>query len=266
MIECVVNISEGQNVALLSKLAHTCEASLLDIHTDPHHNRSVFTLGGVHLLETLKVLMTEAISTAKLSQHRGVHPRLGVVDVVPFVPLGDSSQSEALEMRDQFVDFATGELGVPCFFYGEDRTLPYVRQHAFVDLLPDSGPVVPDPDVGACVVGVRGQLVAYNLILDAPMSRGREIARQVRGDKVRTLTFDVGGATQLSTNLIDPIAFGPLDLYRQVTGEVAVKSCELVGLVTLEVLERIPKQYWRILDLNWDKTVEYRLNVLGANT
>lgn len=263
MIECVVNISEGQNAALLSKLTRICEDSLLDIHTSPHHNRSVFTLGGEHVLETLKTLMTEAISQGALSKHRGVHPRLGIVDVVPFVALGNSRRGEALELRDRFVDFAAEELGVPCFLYGEDRSLPYIRQHAFVDLLPDRGPSTPDPDVGACVVGERPQLVAYNLILEASLPRGKEMALQIRRDKVRTLTFDVGGETQLSTNLIDPIAFGPFDLYRQVAKEVPIKSCELVGLVTLEVLQRIPKQYWRILDLDWDKSVEARVNALG---
>ncbi|MCX6528680.1 MAG: hypothetical protein NTZ76_00975, partial [Actinobacteria bacterium] len=137
MIECVVNISEGQNPRKLAKLSAAVTADLLDIHTDPDHHRSVFTLRG-----TLapRLLATSAVNLLNVHEHTGVHPRLGVVDVVPFVPLGNSTFNAAIHERNAFAQWAADELDVPSFLYGPERTLPDIRRTAWTSLFPDVGP------------------------------------------------------------------------------------------------------------------------------
>ena len=134
VLECVVNISEGEDKTRLATLANSVGADLLDLHSDADHNRSVFTLAGV---EAPRVLARTALEKLDISVHEGVHPRVGIVDVVPFVAIDPSTFEEALAARDDFARFAAEELGVPCFLYGPERTLPFIRKHAFVDLLPD---------------------------------------------------------------------------------------------------------------------------------
>ncbi len=103
-----MNISEGRDTALLAELDDACGADLLDRHTDPHHHRSVFTLVGE---EAPRRLAAAAVARLDLSTHEGVHPRLGVVDVVPFVPLAGSPMDEAVAARDAFAGWAVAELG-----------------------------------------------------------------------------------------------------------------------------------------------------------
>jgi glutamate formiminotransferase len=88
MLECVINISEGRDSERLARLAARVDNALLDLHADEHHNRSVFTLAGEDVLDAAKALCAKAVVELDLRQHQGVHPRLGVVDVVPFVPIG----------------------------------------------------------------------------------------------------------------------------------------------------------------------------------
>ena len=126
MIECVVNISEGQKPGKLAKLSAAVTADLLDIHTDPDHHRSVFTLRG-----TLapRLLATSAVNLLNVHEHTGVHPRLGVVDVVPFVPLGNSTFNAAIHERNAFAQWAADELDVPSFLYGPARFPIFAALH-----------------------------------------------------------------------------------------------------------------------------------------
>lgn len=257
MLECVVNVSEGRDAALLADLDQVCGSALLDRHTDAHHHRSVFTLVGE---QAPRRLAAAAVARVSLEAHDGVHPRIGVVDVVPFVALADATAEDAQRARDDFCRWAGDELGVPCFRYGPERTLPDVRRHAWVDLAPDRGPSAPHPTAGAMAVGARPVLVAYNLWLrDADLDHARAVAAAVRSPQMRTLGLAVGDRVQVSCNLVDPTAVGPADAWDRVAAQVEVAGAELVGLIPEVVLSATDPARWEALDLAAERTIEARL-------
>ncbi|CAB4737088.1 unannotated protein [freshwater metagenome] len=262
VLECVINISEGRNISAIRQLAEVCADDLLDVHFDTEHNRSVFSLTGVVAPQRLTKL---AVQLLQLDTHQGVHPRLGVVDVVPFVPLDGSTMHEALTARDEFAHWASSELLVPCFVYGTERSLPELRRDAWTNLHPQYGPQVPHATAGAMCVGARNLLVAYNIWLDTKTSaeNARSIAQSVRGDGIRTLALHVGNHWQISMNLIDPERIGP-DIatdrvhYFAQQHNVEIDHCELVGLISLNALNKISPQRWNELDLSAEQTIEFR--------
>ena len=199
-----------------------------------------------------------------LGHHDGVHPRLGVVDVVPFVALPGTDPAEAVQARDEFARWMGTHLSVPCFLYGPERTLPDVRRQAFRELPPDTGPGRPHPTAGATAVGARPPLVAYNVWVAGDLAAARAAARAVRGPAVRALGLAVGDRLQVSMNLIDPAKVGPADAFDRVV-EVAgplglvVEGAELVGLVPAAVLSVVARTRWGELDLSEDRTIEARL-------
>lgn len=267
MLECVVNISEGRDLGLLASLSEPLGRELLDVHADPDHNRSVFTLVGTDAPRRLVRLTVDALD---ITRHTGVHPRLGVVDVVPFVPLGESTIDDAIGARDDFAQWAANELGVPCFLYGPERSLPEIRRRAWNDLSPDvapSGRPSPHPTAGAICVGARDVLVAWNVWLDTDLATAREIARRVRTASIRTLGMQTGNHVQVSVNLVDPIACGPAVAWKAISreahnlGAVMLRS-ELVGLAPRAVLDGIDESQWEELDLSIDRTIEARLSAL----
>ena len=257
MLECVVNISEGRRGDVLHRLDGSVPAgTLLDRHTCPHHNRSVFTLLGE---EAPRRLARAAIEILDLGDHDGAHPRLGVVDVVPFVALDGSTANEALTARDRFARWAADELALPCFLYGPERTLPEVRKGAFTSFGPDTGPPLPHPTAGAAAVGARPLLVAYNLWLaDDDLATARRIARGLRSPAVRALGLAMGDRVQVSMNLIDPTRVGPAQVWDAVADEARIERAELVGLVPAAVLRATPPPRWRQLALSPDVTIEAR--------
>lgn len=257
MLECVINISEGRNRAIIDSLARSCADDLLHIHSDPDHNRSVFTLVGV---EAPRALARAAVSAISLSDHSGVHPRIGIVDVVPFVPLVDSTMNDAQIARNEFAAWAATELDVPCFLYGTERTLPDIRKNAWTSLMPDIGSRSPHATAGAMCVGVREPLVAYNLWLEnVDVATTRRIAAGVRTANIRTLGLQVGAFTQVSVNLIQPMIAGPNDAYEAVSQHAKVHHAELVGLLPASVLATIPRARWEDLDVSVEQTIEWRL-------
>jgi len=224
----------------------------------------------------------------------GAHPRFGVVDVVPFVPLdtdaGDHDRpagsppaaptgdrlDAAIAARDAFAVWASETLGLPCFLYGPlaggtGRSLPDVRRRAFRSLPPDFGPPAPHPTAGAAAVGARRPLVAYNLWLDgADAAVARTVASGLRSPQVRALGFDLAAGVQVSCNLLDPTSVGPAEVYDAVEALLrtagpggrhggVIGRAELVGLVPAPVLERVPARRWAQLDLGPDRTIEARL-------
>ena len=254
MLECVINISEGGDPNKLAKLVAALGADLLDLHSDADHNRSVFTLAGT---DSARVLAREAFNMFNISTHSGVHPRVGIVDVVPFVALEPSTFEDAIDARNEFARFAADELGVPCFLYGPERTLPYIRKHAFVDLLPDFGPAMPHPTAGAMCVGARPILIAYNIWLkDSTLEKAKQISALLRSDSVRTLGLQVGKSAQVSMNLIDYEVTGPQQVYDIVAQHAQIDRAELVGLVPARALAGIPRSRWSELDLSAEKTIE----------
>jgi glutamate formiminotransferase len=262
VLECVVNVSEGRVDERLDLLAAAAGDALLDVHRDPHHHRAVLTLLGE---EAPRAVAEAAVAVLDLTHHDGVHPRLGVVDVVPFVALEGSTADDARAARDAFAAWFAAVHGVPCFRYGPERTLPEVRRRAFVDLAPDVGPDRPHPTAGATAVGARDVLVAYNAWLDRDdVAAARAIASAVRSAEVRTLGLQVGDRVQVSMNLVAPDVIGPaaaIDLVAGAARErgIGVAGAELVGLLPRRVLSAVPRARWAELDLAEDRTIEARI-------
>ena len=252
-----MNVSEGRALEIVASIAMLAGPDLLDVHSDADHNRSVITMVGEG---APRDVARGAVTALDIHTHSGVHPRLGVVDVVPFVALDGSSHEDALTARDSFARFAADELGVPCFLYGTGRTLPDLRRGAFKDFSPDFGGTTPHPTAGAMCVGVRGVLIAYNVVLEAAdMATARHVARQLRSPHVRALAMEVSSGAQVSMNLIEPTEFGPADAVDAIAKLANVNSCELVGLLPAMVLNQIPKVRWEELDLGVEKTIEWQL-------
>jgi glutamate formiminotransferase len=277
LYECVVNVSEGRDQSVLDALAVAASPLLLDSHRDPDHNRSVFTLAGRAgaVADSARRLAEATVARLDLTGHHGAHPRLGVLDVVPFVPyepgrLPPTDLEEAVRLRDDFARWLSAELGVPSFLYGPlpgglEHTLPQVRRHAFDSLAPDFGPGHPHRSAGATAVGARGALVAYNVAVSS-VEVASVVVPRIRSSCVRALSLKVGEGAQVSCNLTDPAAFGPDRLYDAVAGLVeevggSVLGAELVGLLPQSILERIQPARWPELGLSDDRTVEARLEV-----
>lgn len=257
MLECVINISEGRDLECVEDIARSAGDDLLDVHSDADHNRSVLTVIGT---EASRAVIEVATARLDLTTHIGVHPRLGVVDVVPFVPLAGSSFAEAIAARDDTARWIAEALRIPVFLYGPERTLPEVRRTAFDTLEPDLGPDLPHPTAGAVVVGAREPLVAWNLWLaDPDLARAREIAAELRGPGVRALGLQVGDQVQVSMNLIDPGVVGPAEIYDRVATLAPIARAELVGLIPRAVLEAITPERWAQLGLSEDATIEHRV-------
>lgn len=277
LIECVINISEGRDVRALADLAGGAQVAplLRDLHRDPDHHRSVFTVvgRGDEVVIAAKALASATVERFDLTAHQGAHPRLGLVDVVPFIPYlpGRPPQTDlsgVIPLRDEFAQWLGTSLGVPSFLYGplpggRTRTLPDIRRHAFGDLAPDFGPSDPHPTAGASAIGARPVLVAYNVWVTSP-ELARRVASLVRTPMVRALGLEVGDRAQVSCNLIDPAVCGPGQIYDEVTFHAAalggaVEGTELVGLVPESVLRAIPEDRWPELGLSTEVTVESRL-------
>jgi glutamate formiminotransferase len=274
----VVNVSEGRDEALLVALGASAGPALLDLHRDRHHHRAVFTLAGssADVAGAARSLAVAAVECLDLRAHAGVHPRLGVLDVVPFAPIrpgraAPTDLTAAVARRDDFARWLADQLGVPSFLYGplpggRARTLPEIRRHAFAPdggLAPDFGPGRPDRRAGATAVGARRVLVAYNVWVSS-LGVARLVAPLVRGPHVRALALAVGTRAQVSCNLIEPDALGPAQLYDLVAARVAdadgtVEGAELVGLLPEVVLAGVPPARWPELDLSADSTIEARL-------
>ncbi|MEY2454416.1 MAG: glutamate formiminotransferase / 5-formyltetrahydrofolate cyclo-ligase [Acidimicrobiaceae bacterium] len=260
MLECVVNVSEGHDVPRLWAIAAAAGSALLDVHRDEHHNRAVLTVAGDGVEDAAREVARATVRILDVSEHSGAHPRIGVLDVVPFAPLEGSTLDDAIAARDAFADWAASELELPCFLYGPDRSLPEVRRRAFTALAPDTGPATPHLTAGACAVGARDVLVAYNLWLaDAELSTAKRIAAAVRSPMVRALGLQVGRGVQVSCNLIVPETVGPAEIYDRVALDAPVERAELVGLVPRNVLAAVPPTRWDELDLSEDRTIERRV-------
>jgi glutamate formiminotransferase / 5-formyltetrahydrofolate cyclo-ligase len=299
VLECVVNISEGRHRDVVDALAAACRPVLLDVHTDVDHHRSVLTLAGPPgvVAEAALALVRAAVERINMSDHAGVHPRLGAADVVPFVPLdvGPSAgatdeatvRTRRLQMAGEVArawgQRAAEELGVPVFLYGsadpQGRSLPDVRREAFRGRQPDFGPGDPHPTAGAMAVGARAVLVALNCdlapgdggSLEADLAVARSVAGVVRERDgglpgVRALGFALAskGRAQVSMNLVDLTATGVETACEAVRREAerhgrSVTAVELVGLLPAAELERCSREFLDWSGLSPDRTIEARL-------
>ena len=280
--ECVINISEGRDRSVIDEVAGAGAALVLDVHTDAEHHRSVLTLAGdlPDVESAVRRVAARAVDTIDLSSHHGVHPRLGAVDVVPFVPLARPDGAvtpweRIVAARDAFAAWAGTALGVPCFLYGPERTLPDVRRGAFTTLAPDTGPPVPHPTAGATAVGARDVLIAYNVwIAGATADDGqadvdvvavaRQLADDLRRPRLRTLGLAVGSGAQVSCNVVDPGIVTLAEVFDGVARGADQRRCtvvrgELVGLLPRSALADVPPSRWAELGLKAEDTIESRL-------
>jgi len=272
VLASAVNVSEGKNLATIDQLSAAAGELLLDVHRDADHHRSVLTLAGPsgQLLAAVRSLVELTVRSLDLTSHVGVHPRFGVVDVVPFSPVGSEDLTAAVEARDRLAVWAGATLKVPCFLYGPmpdggSRSLPEVRRGAFVTLQPDTGPVHLDRKTGAMAVGARRPLVAYNVwISGITPADARATARRVRGKSLRALGLVVGEFTQVSCNLIEPEIVGPAEAYDRIAAALPSRAqivrAELVGLVPSSVLARTTASRWGELGLSAEDSLEVRLD------
>jgi glutamate formiminotransferase / 5-formyltetrahydrofolate cyclo-ligase len=271
LFECVVNVSEGRRVEVLDQLALAAGASLRDRHSDPTHNRSVFTLIH-HRTELRRHVQSFVVATMKLldlRHHEGVHPRFGVLDVMPFVALDPRKAEEAISMRNEVAAWVADTFDVPVFLYGRlrdgsKRSLPEVRRHAFHSLMPDLGPLKPSPERGSSAIGARPLLVAWNLwVRGISLGEANIVAKALRRSEVRVLAFEMpDDFLQISFNLVDPLRVTPSMVYDEAVDLLSVGTIdrvELVGLIPEALLELESPKRWKQLGLSKDATIESRL-------
>ena len=281
VLECVPNVSEGRRPDVVDRLASACGSPLLDVHADPDHNRSVFTLAAdpPAEVERATVQLAEAVGQyIDASWRKGVHPRLGALDVVPFVALSGTPEARASAVRTAhyFAGWLADAMDVPTFLYGEadpeERPLPRLRRDAFVRRAPDYGPAEPHPRLGATAVGARPVLVAVNCELDRDdVDLARRIAHDVRESGgglrgVRALGFELDSRrrAQVSLNLTDLESTGLeeacAEVARQARAEGAdLDRIELVGLLPRSALDDCGPSFRRRANLDDDQTIEARL-------
>ena len=275
VIECVPNFSEGRDPLILAEIAaairETPDVRLFDTSADPDHHRSVFTFAGppAAVIRAMQGAARVAVERIDLRGHHGVHPRIGAVDVVPFVPVSGSTVKECAGLARSFGEWISNEIGVPVFFYEPGRRLEEVRRMAREGAPPDLGEGR-HPTAGACAVGARDFLIAWNIWLEtADLDVARRIARSIRfssgglpGVKALGLPLASQGIVQVSINSTDFRAT-PLDvIYRHVrklagASGIAVRGSELIGMIPSAALEGASDLDWlnlspeRILPAVW---------------
>ena len=298
-MEAVPNVSEGRQAAVLRELAAAAgaghDAHLLDWSADPSHNRSVFTLAGSAdgLAAAVLRLADVAVRRVDLRRHRGAHPRMGAVDVVPFVPLGETPMGDCVDLAHRVGRALADRFGIPVYWYEEAaaedrrRRLEAVRREQFEGLAarmrdpgwrPDCGPAAPHPSAGASAVGARAPLIAFNVNLTTDdLAAARRIAGRIRerdgglpGVKALGIRLRHRGIAQVSTNLVDYRRTSLETLVDAVTREagalgVDVGGTELVGLVPADALPPSGVERLRIAGFTPDRVLDVRLRRAAAS-
>lgn len=252
---CVPNVSEGRDEQAIDAIAaaftSSRQAGLLDVHRDPDHHRSVFTLAGEpgKLAEAVLAGAREAVARVNLEDHDGVHPRVGALDVVPMVHL-DDDRGAACAAALVVADLLGQELGLPVFLYGAlagGRTRAELRRTAWPEPPPDFGPAQPHPTAGATLVGARPPLVAFNVELRPPATEeeAKRIAAAVRAElpDVRALGLWLASrdVAQVSFNVEDPHTTPLRAVVEAVRRHAPIAQAELVGLAPSAALEGFPE-------------------------
>jgi glutamate formiminotransferase len=267
LIESVPNYSEGRRLEVVDALAAAVAATpgvhLLDRTSDPSHNRSVLTLAGEAdaVTRALEATVEVAIGEIDMERHAGEHPRIGAVDVVPFVPLGETTMDQAIAQARTFGRRVAERFGIPVFLYARAATRPDrvrladVRRGGYEGLRdeiatsgrePDYGPAHTHPRAGAMAVGARPFLIAWNINLEsADLDLAKRIARRIRESggglaavQANGFMIEELGCAQVSMNLLDftttPV-WRVWEEVRAVAAEdgVGLRESELIGLVPL---------------------------------
>ncbi|MFB0506277.1 MAG: glutamate formimidoyltransferase [Thermodesulfobacteriota bacterium] len=293
ILECVPNFSEGRRPdvieAIVKPFRERKGCALLDYRADKDHNRMVVSLVGAPgpiqeaLLEASKV----AISHIDMERHQGGHPRVGAVDVIPFVPLRNITMEECVEVARRFGHRYHEDTGVPVYFYEdaalrpERKGLEVIRKGQYEVLKveitnperhPDVGPPKLHPSAGATVIGARKALVAFNVNLGtADVEVAREIAKVVRSSsgglchvKGIGLALESRGLAQVSLNIVDyerNALYRVLELIRMEARKwgVTVVETEVYGMIPAAALLDSVSYYMQIADFDPDQVIELRL-------
>ena len=299
MIEAVPNVSEGRRPHVLRELADAVSARpgvrLLDTSADPSHNRSVFTMVGDAdaLGDAVLRLFSVAVRRIDLREHRGAHPRIGAVDVVPFVPLDDGAMHRCVDLARTVGARVADRFGIPVFWYEDAasddsrRALEGLRRGQYEGLAdkmtvsgwgPDCGPASPHPTAGASAIGARRPLIAFNVNLATDdVAVAREIARRVRArdgglPSVKALGLRIAhlGLVQVSLNLTDYRRTSLDRTLDAVAREAAVlgtalAGTEVVGLVPADALVAPAARRLGLQGFTRDQVLEVRLRAEGGS-
>jgi glutamate formiminotransferase len=292
LLECVPNISEGRDEEKIRMIGEEVKrhqgVRLLDVSSDRDHHRSVFTfIGEPHSVRDAALdLAFKSIELIDMRTHRGAHPRLGAVDVVPFVPIQGVEMEEAVRIARDF-GRELGKRGVPVYFYEEAATrperkdLPSIRKGGYEGLAsklddpewtPDEGPARFNPGSGATVVGARFALVAYNVNLKThDLALAKEIAKKVRFKdggfpNVRAMGVDLKekGMVQVSMNLTNYRVTSIPRVFEFIRAEskkkgVEIGGSEIIGLIPLGAVEDIARTYLVCPDFSLRQVIEQRI-------
>jgi glutamate formiminotransferase len=294
IVECVPNFSEGRDPSVVAALAAAVESAagalVLGVHTDPDHNRSVVTFAAPPdtVVEAAVRAVARAAELIDLTEHRGEHPRLGAADVVPFVPVRGVTMGECVALAREAGRRIWDELGIPVYFYEaaalrpERRNLADVRRGGYellreeIDVKPERAPDVGEPRLhpraGACVVGARPLLIAYNVNLKTnDLALARRVARAVRGrdgglPELKALGFELHsrGVVQVSMNLTGYERTGLHQAFEAVRREaeklgVEVLGSEIVGLVPQAAIDRAAEHFLKLENYSPDLVLENRI-------
>jgi glutamate formiminotransferase len=264
LFEIVPNLSEGRNAATIDAAIAAVEATgarVLNRSSDSIHHRSVLTIVGdaAQVSAAAVELVGIALERIDLRGHSGVHPRIGALDVLPFVPLRGATLDDAAELAHRAGAQIWHRYRVPSFYYGaaartpERRLLPSIRRN--VDWMPDEGDVKRHASAGAVAIGAREILIAFNIELEtADPAAARAIARAVRERggglrSLRALALARGGDRfQVSLNVTDYAAtplYRVVELVRELAAERGIEllGCELIGCLPLAAVEAAAAYY-----------------------
>jgi glutamate formiminotransferase len=292
VIECVPNISEGRDADKIKTIAGVIErpgAKLLDLSSDPNHNRTVITFAGEPqaVAEAAFDIARAAVASIDLTHHTGEHPRMGAVDVIPFIPVGDVTMAECSEIAGQVGRRIGQELNVPVYMYAESarvperRKLPTIREGEFEGFAlkikdpawqPDFGPAERHPTAGCVAVGARNFLIAFNIDLDTgDLKIAKQIAKSIRESSGGLMNVQAKGIfledrqrAQVSMNILNyqttPL-YRVFELVRMEAARygVGVINSELIGLAPAQAFMDVASYYLQLPGLSRDALVETRI-------
>jgi glutamate formiminotransferase len=291
IVECVPNFSEGRRREvidqILAAMAQVPGAQVLDVQSDPDHNRSVVTIIGTPQAASEAAFQGVACAARRIDMehHRGGHPRMGATDVIPFVPVRGVAMEDCVTLARQLGQRVGQELGIPVYLYEEAATRPDRRNLADVrrgeyeglkkeiatnpDRVPDFGPAVMGT-AGATAIGARPSLVAFNVYLNTDdVSPAKAIAKAVRHSSgglcfVKALGLVVEGQAQVSMNLTDYHQTPMHRVLELIRAEAAyygltVTHSEVVGLLPAEALLNAAQFYLQLRGFSPDQVLEDRL-------
>ena len=297
IIECIPNVSEGRRAEIVDAIAAAIRAvpgvRLLDYSSDASHNRSVFTLAGDPAGVTAAVLAMyeRALPAIDLRQHTGEHPRLGAIDVVPFVPIEGITMEGCVALARDVGRQVAERFGLPVYLYEEAasdpsrRNLEDIRRGEFEGLAtkmtaagwaPDFGPAAPHASAGASVIGARMPLIAYNINLATDrLDVAKKIAAAIRHSSggfrfVKAAGFELKdrGIVQVSMNLTNYEKTPMFRVFETVRREaerygVQILESEIVGLIPAAALNAAAEYYLQIAGFKPDQVLENKLRTAG---